>query len=172
MGGKVFVNIGDEMHEVDEIEFVDEKTGKELRREEVTLDTTTRIAGVFVHEQQVLLLHRKFKDREYYGFPGGHQRENEDSLETLQREMVEETGLEIDMNKVELLLETRQPGFGPEKFYLVKDKHNKYNFQDEDPNDKTNKLVFLDLEEAAKMQNVFPREVLNTYLEFSVRVLA
>lgn len=54
-----------------------------------------RVGGIILRDGYVLLMYRNKNGREFYTFPGGHMRQGEDQLNTLKREILEETSLSI-----------------------------------------------------------------------------
>lgn len=56
---------------------------------------TVRVYGLLRRAGKVLLTRSKFKDTEFVNFPGGAVEPGEPPLGALQREFIEETGLEI-----------------------------------------------------------------------------
>ncbi|MFQ5493091.1 MAG: NUDIX hydrolase [Candidatus Dojkabacteria bacterium] len=160
--GKLKVNLNDSnVHLIDEAKFTDAK-GRQLKPEDMNLDTVVRIAAVILKGSQVLVFHRIKQDHEYFVFPGGHQGTKETALETLVREVSEETGLTMMPDQAELFIELTKEGFGIEKFYLVRgiadfSKLKKAN-PDGNPDEK-NSSLWMDIDEAVERENVFPREV-------------
>lgn len=76
-----------------------------------------RVAVVIVKNEQVLLMHRIKKKKAYYCFPGGKQDPGESPEQTAIREIKEETGLDIVLDKA--LCEVNEPdGRGPGLYYL------------------------------------------------------
>jgi 8-oxo-dGTP diphosphatase len=57
--------------------------------------TDNRVTGVVIRDGKILLLHRFRDGSEYWVFPGGGVEEGEDLETGLQREMYEETGLNL-----------------------------------------------------------------------------
>ena len=57
--------------------------------------TNNRVTGVVIREGKLLLIHRLRDGNEYWVFPGGGVEEGEDFETALQREMMEETGLNL-----------------------------------------------------------------------------
>lgn len=51
--------------------------------------------AVIIKDQNILLIHRKKDGREYWVFPGGHTEEGETLEQTITREVMEETSLNI-----------------------------------------------------------------------------
>jgi ADP-ribose pyrophosphatase YjhB (NUDIX family) len=77
----------------------------------------TRYQGAIVHDDQILLIkHRMHADgREYWVIPGGGLEGDEAEAACVQREMREETGLEVAVER--LLLE--EPAFSQDDVYQV-----------------------------------------------------
>ncbi len=51
--------------------------------------------GIVIHENKILLIHRKSKGKEYYSFPGGGIEKGETSREACEREVFEETSIRV-----------------------------------------------------------------------------
>ncbi|MBN2420845.1 NUDIX domain-containing protein [Candidatus Woesearchaeota archaeon] len=58
-----------------------------------------RAAAIVLNDNKILLIHRFFKNREYYVFPGGGVEEGETTEEATIREMKEETSLDVKLDK-------------------------------------------------------------------------
>ena len=58
-----------------------------------------RVSAVIINEGMVLLIHRIKNGKEYYVLPGGSVENGEDNERALRREVGEETGLDIEMEK-------------------------------------------------------------------------
>ena len=58
-------------------------------------ETTTRARGIIINSQAEILLCYS-NGLSHYEFPGGHLNENETLLEGLKREVLEETGIELE----------------------------------------------------------------------------
>lgn len=58
-----------------------------------------RAVAILIKEDEVLLIHRK-NEKEYFVFPGGGVEEGETIEEAVIREMLEETTMEIKINKL------------------------------------------------------------------------
>lgn len=160
--GRIHINLNGKLNLVEGIEFFEED-GNPLSRLQVKLDTTTRIGIVLVTEGEVLLMKRIKPDRQFFAFPGGHVREGETNVEGLIRETQEELGLDIRKQKYHLISSLHEEGFGPERFYRVEfDK--KPEVIPEDPDDDTTKLEWMKLEEAIRLENIFPKSVINLIL--------
>ena len=169
--GKLFVhnneiriNIKGNLYLVEEINFFN-KSGKSINRKNVCLDTENRIAGVFINSNDKILLLEIRRDREFYCFPGGHKRECETVEECLKREMIEETGIDIEGLDRELLIEIQKEEFGSESFYLIDLKKELISYCDEDPLDITSKLNVHNIKNVFEYSNIFPREVIQKLKE-------
>ena len=57
--------------------------------------TKDRVTGVVIRGSQILMIHRYRDGKTYWVFPGGGVEEGEDYDTAIQREMQEETGLEV-----------------------------------------------------------------------------
>ncbi len=159
--GKLFINHEDNLCKVGKVKFTD-INGIEINQESVSLDTDTAIRGVIVIGQEVILLHRVKKNREYYIFPGGHQMVNESKEVALKREILEETGLNIDDCSRELLFVSKEDNAGPEEFYLIADLKNFEGLIKRNPDqheDEINEILKIDFKKFSNLKNVFPQEV-------------
>ncbi len=58
-----------------------------------------RAAVVIIHEGRVLLMHRRKADRDYWVVPGGGVEEGETVEQAARREVEEETGLEVTLDR-------------------------------------------------------------------------
>jgi len=154
--GKFFKNNGDNLLEVHN--FTISQNGAQVHN--FVFDTNVRVGAAIVRNDEILLMYRKKDGREYYVYPGGHVKTQEDFLAAVIREVKEETGLDIS-SEPELILENNREGFGPEKFYLVKLDSNQVIF-DENPEDSTgeSKLVWYKISEALKLKDLFPSELI------------
>lgn len=64
------------------------------------LDSDIRIdnqrhAGIVLHGDKILLMHRKYKAMEFWVIPGGHIQQGENPLDVVVREIEEETTLKV-----------------------------------------------------------------------------
>ena len=79
----------------------------------------TRVAGVIIDRERIVLIHRKKEGREYWVFPGGGVEKGESLSGALKREVEEETGLLV--KPVKLLYKYFRKDTGNfEFFYLCK----------------------------------------------------
>lgn len=158
---QIMVNIDDKLYLVRDIEFKD-TDGNYMFISDVNLDTDLRIAGIIIHNDEILLQHRIKDGKEYYVFPGGHKGIKETEIQTLKREMDEELGLDIDTSNVELFLELKQDGFGPEKFFLIKGVLDFSQLKNSNPDTREDEVcepVFLKLTEVKNMDNILPKVI-------------
>ena len=79
---------------------------------------TSRVRGILIESNEIILIKRVKPTENYYVFPGGGVEEGESLEEALRREMKEELGVEIQVGKllVEQTLETKK-GLQTEYFY-------------------------------------------------------
>lgn len=68
-----------------------------------------RCSAIVFRRDDVLLLRRCRNGSEEWVLPGGHPRPQEGTAACVQREVLEETGLRVDANRVAFLLETADP---------------------------------------------------------------
>lgn len=66
-----------------------------LKDEDIT-EVVTRIKALIINSKNIIL----GNENNIYQFPGGHLEENETFEECLKREVLEETGIEIDDNEI------------------------------------------------------------------------
>ena len=161
--GKLFINIDGVVNEILEAEFKDDADNI-IKQDDLNLDTDVRIAAIIINDGKVLLFHRIKQSKEYYVFPGGHRRVKETDLETLIREVDEETGLTIRADQAELFMELKKEGFGIEKYFLVKGDIDFANLKAVNPDEQPgegNTSTWMNIKEAAAKDNVFPKEVIN-----------
>lgn len=75
-----------------------------------------RAVAILIHEDHVLLMHRRKQDHEYYVFIGGGVEENETVEEAVVREVMEETSMPTHV--IKLLYEHHYTGDSDQYFYL------------------------------------------------------
>jgi len=82
----------------------------------------SRVNGVLIHEDKILMInHRMSDDREFWSVPGGGMIYGQNAKENLEREFLEETGLEIEVGKYLCVHEFLQPPLhAMEHFFEVK----------------------------------------------------
>ena len=68
-----------------------------LKEEEMT-EVVKRVKILIINSNNEILLGYSHND---YQFPGGHVEENEELIETVNREITEETGIELNLNNIE-----------------------------------------------------------------------
>lgn len=64
-----------------------------------------RCAGIVLKGESILLMHRKKNGMEFYVIPGGHRQEGEEPIETLERELLEESSIKV--KNIKLAFEVR-----------------------------------------------------------------
>jgi 8-oxo-dGTP pyrophosphatase MutT (NUDIX family) len=75
-----------------------------------------RVAGILIQGDEIALIERHRLGRHYYVFPGGGIEAGENFVEALVREMDEETGLKVNVNR--LIAEVWYSGV-PQHYFLV-----------------------------------------------------
>lgn len=58
-----------------------------------------RVSAIIIKAEKILLVHRIKDDKNYFVLPGGSVIENESNIDALIREVKEETGLDIKLDK-------------------------------------------------------------------------
>lgn len=159
--GKHYKNHGVDLTEV--LDFQIFKDGKEIAVKDYAFDTKTRVAGVIIYDEKVLLIYREKEGRKYYVYPGGHLKTGETPEEGMKREILEETNLNIYDKEVKELVEVHAEGFALEKYYLVK--LAKLNSQVFDTNPEDSKevsdLIWVSLSDAKNLEHLYPREIIS-----------
>lgn len=61
---------------------------------------TVRVTGVLIEEDKILLVKQKVNDKRNWSLPGGKAERGETLEQALIREMKEETGLDVEINKL------------------------------------------------------------------------
>lgn len=118
-----------------------------------------KVRGILIEESRILLIKRvKNNEAPYWVIPGGHIEIGETPGQALVREFLEETGLEVELRKLEVVK-------NGEKFYAVKRIGGKFGtgkgpeWQHPDPEVYgTYHLEWIDLEQFTSY-NVLPNEV-------------
>lgn len=157
--GKYYMNHGDDLLLVSQFEIT--KDGSMVEKEDYQFDTNVRVAAAIVYADCVLLIHRIKNGREYYVYPGGHVKQREDFVTAVKREIKEETNIDVQGLEVELVLETNEPGFGPEKFYYVELTSQPETYT-ENPESQsgTSDLEWHTISEAKSLENLFPEDLI------------
>lgn len=160
--GHYYKNHNNELVEINS--FVIQKEGKEISIKDYKFDTTLRVGGVIIHNDELLIIHR-FKDgREYYVFPGGHLKVHESPQEALLREIYEETSIKLSKHDlITFLIEIQQERFGPEMYFMVELKTKPPKVFENNPEDKLNqsKLVWMNIKDATRLNNLLPKGIIS-----------
>lgn len=78
----------------------------------------TRAYGVIEHEGKILLV-KNWLGTGNWSLPGGGAKKGEDTADTLKRELHEETGLDVDISKVKIILKgVHNREFGKKKYVI------------------------------------------------------
>ena len=159
-GNKYFKNQGDELYEV--LDFSIQNSGKQIKKVDYNFDTTIRLGAVIIYKDKVLLIHRIKESDEYYVYPGGHLKTNESLINGLNREILEETGIDISNYDKELLFERNQLRFGNEKYYLIRLLELPAIMNDTNPEDTQDQsiLFWLDIKSAKSLDKLYPKEII------------
>ena len=162
---KYFLNLGDKLYEV--LNFRISKDGNEIEKSELLFDTKTRIGAMIVCQREILVIHRIKPNEEYYVYPGGHLKQNELIEEGLNREIFEETGINIKGIKRKLIKEDEREGYGPEKYFLIRLEFLPKSVFGNNPEDTTDisDLLWLDIISAKNLQNLYPIGLINLVQE-------
>lgn len=158
--GLLLMNIGEDLVRIIKSKSYDLK-GNEIKQEDMIFDTDRRIAGIIINVDTILLHYNQGKLESFYSFPGGHKREFETDYECLKREMLEETGINIEDAKTKLLKEIHQTGFGPELFYIIEFNDSNLKSQDEEGADVNTELILMNLNKALQLPNLYPRIIVS-----------
>jgi len=75
----------------------------------------TRVAGVIIQGNKILVIHRIREGKEYYVFPGGGVEKNETNEDALLREIKEETSIKVDIDR---LIYVHDYGSSQQLYYL------------------------------------------------------
>jgi 8-oxo-dGTP diphosphatase len=78
-----------------------------------------RHAGIVIRDGNILLMHRRYKGREYWVIPGGHIQKGEDPLLVAIREIEEETS--VIVNNPKLVFEFKNYHKDNHDFYYICD---------------------------------------------------
>jgi mutator protein MutT len=134
--------------------------------------TTKRAAGIIIKDDQILLMHRFNKGREYYVFPGGSVENGESVEEAAIREMKEELGLDVKLGELffEIFLKNDFDWGRTSYFFLVESFTGKVALggpEKEVMNDKNRYYPYWSkLEDLRKMTNLYPSELREKLIEY------
>ena len=124
-----------------------------------------RAGVVLIENGKVALIERHRAGRHYYVFPGGGADENETPEQAAVREMEEETGLRVTVQRMVAEIHF---GLSTQYYYLAERVGGKFGtgegeeYTDADPGDPTEGVyvpVWMSLEELPKHENVYPVDV-------------
>ena len=158
--GKYYKNHGEDLLLINQFEIT--KDGKVIEKENYQFDTNVRVAAAIVYADSVLLIHRIKNDREYFVYPGGHVKQREDFMTAVKREIKEETNIDVGDLEVELVLETNEPGFGPEKFYYIElTSQPEIYIENPELEVGSSDLEWHKISEAKSLENLFPKDLIS-----------
>lgn len=124
-----------------------------------------RAGVVLIENGKVALIERHRAGKHYYVFPGGGVDEGETPEQAAIREMEEETGLQVTVQRK---LAEIHFGLSEQVYYLVDRLDGKFGtgtgeeFTDSDPNDPTEGIyipIWMSLEELPQHTNIYPADV-------------
>jgi 8-oxo-dGTP pyrophosphatase MutT (NUDIX family) len=162
--GRLLVCFDSQVHEVTEAEYFDDNKNP-ITFEQLNIDTNVRVGGVIIYKGKVLLFHRIKNGHEYYVFPGGHKLAKETPGEALVREIMEETGLNISGKPLEQIYTSKNDEFGEEVYFRISGIEDFTNLKKINPDvreGEVNESVWIPVEDLQKMENVFPKDVVDT----------
>ncbi|MFB6204528.1 MAG: NUDIX domain-containing protein [Candidatus Nanohaloarchaea archaeon] len=121
-----------------------------------------RVAAVIRDGEKVLTTEMESEDREYHVLPGGGVEEGEDMKEALERELEEETSLEVVNSRLAYIRELKlEDGRGIEFYFFVETAGEPE--KGHDPEDKDAELAGLHWLAPAELERVefHPRQLVN-----------
>jgi len=153
--GRYCFNQDDQMYQIKKMTAKD-ILGNEVSLDAIPFDTESRITGIIKRGNKTLLIHRVKNNKEYYVFPGGHNKRGETHEQTLLREINEETGLSV--RPTGLFLKLSQEGFATEYFYTAEETEQKEtkSVNPDVKKDEINEPMWVDNKTAKTMQNILP----------------
>ncbi len=113
----VLTKLGFEYHHCDEMSLM---LVKKLVQESIIPTTLNYIAGVgaiVLKKERLLVIRDRFSTG--YRLPGGHIEKNESIKDALKREVLEETGIDIEFESIMSIGHFRNGQFGESNLYLV-----------------------------------------------------
>jgi 8-oxo-dGTP diphosphatase len=116
-----------------------------------------RVAAIIIKDEKILLLRRIRDGNEYFVFPGGSLEEGETSEKAIVREVKEELGLDIKLDKLAFQIINR--GI-EESYFLIKEFSGTPKWQEQEKFTENNQYypVWIDLKDAKNLKNLFPEE--------------
>jgi 8-oxo-dGTP pyrophosphatase MutT (NUDIX family) len=141
-------------------------------------DRRKRASAILVKDGKILLLRRVKPDREYFIFPGGGVEKGEGVEEALTREVKEELSLEIKKWRFLFGVEdlavpsgtTIHKGDRDEYYFLIEEYAGipEIGGPEKERMNEQNQyhIAWLGLDEAEKMENIYPREGVRKLLSF------
>jgi 8-oxo-dGTP pyrophosphatase MutT (NUDIX family) len=155
---RYFINMQAQTYEIVEMEALN--GDQVLPLSEITFDTNKRVSCIVQHEQKVLLIYREKNGRKYYTFVGGHIQQGENPIETVVREVKEETNL--DISNPTKLIEFDNGEYGYDiAFHAVINTipANLFSSNPEVEETETAEIIWLNIDEAIKLPNLFPPQI-------------
>ncbi|OHB17373.1 MAG: hypothetical protein A2913_00955 [Parcubacteria group bacterium RIFCSPLOWO2_01_FULL_40_65] len=117
-----------------------------------------RVAAIIIKDWKILLLRRIRNEEEYLVFPGGSLEEGETPEKAIVREVKEELGLDIKLDKLAFQIVNRGV---EESYFLIKEFSGTPKWQEQEKFTENNQYypVWIDLEGTKNLENLFPEEV-------------
>ncbi len=134
--------------------------------------TTKRAAGIIIKDDQILLMHRFNKGREYFVFPGGSVEDGETVEVAAVREMKEELSLDVKLGELflEIFLKNDFDWGRTSYFFFVESFTGKVALggpEKEVMNEKNQYYPYwAKLEDLDKMTNLYPSELREKLIDF------
>lgn len=116
-----------------------------------------RVAAIIIKDSKILLLRRLKDGLEYFVFPGGGVEDDESLEEAAKREIKEELGIDIVLDRLAFQLNNRGD---KESYFLVKEFSGIPEWIEKEKFTENNQYypVWLDLKNAVNLENLFPEE--------------
>lgn len=118
----------------------------------------TRVNGVLIEQDRILMVkHRMGQGKYFWNVPGGGMHYRSDAVDNLQREFLEETGLEINVGKFLYVSEFLRPPLHAIELYFEVQKVSGDLITGEDPELSIDRqlieeVTFMDLQELGKIK--------------------
>lgn len=137
------------------------------------METTKRAAAIIIRNDEILLMHRLKDGEEYFVFPGGGVEKGESTKDAVIREIKEELGLEITINRL-LFVQTNKYDPGRTNyFFLVKEFKGtpKLGGPEKKRMNKNNQYYpeWKNLNQLKQLTNLYPEEAKRKFLKYFLK---